>query len=59
MVAGHVFTFGRSCLTFEREVLAEEHAYPDDEQSTGKLIRRALEDDTSAHKASVGLVTMP
>lgn len=59
MVAGHILTFGRSCLSFEREVLAEGHAYPDDEQSTRKLIREALEDDTSAHKASDGLATMP
>ena len=46
--AGHVLTFGRGCLSFEREVLAE--AYPECEPSTGKLIRQALEEDTSAHK---------
>ena len=50
MLAGHVLTFGRSCLAFEREVLAEE-SHPEDEQSTGKLIRQALERDGSAHKA--------
>ena len=50
MLAGHVLTFGRSCLSFEREILAED--YPDNEQSTGKLIRQALDSDGSAHKAS-------
>ncbi len=50
VLAGHVLTFGRSCLSFEREVLAEEYP-PDNEQSTGKLIRQALERDGSAHKA--------
>lgn len=50
MLAGHVLTFGRSCLSFEREVLAEEYP-PENEASTGKLIRQALEEDGSAHKA--------
>ena len=35
VLAGHVLTFGRSCLSFEREVLAEDYP-PDNEQSTGK-----------------------
>ena len=48
MHVGHVLTFGRGCLSFEREVLAE--AYPEYEPSTGKLIRQALDEDTSAHK---------
>ena len=50
VLAGHVLTFGRSCLAFEREVLAEEYL-SEEEQSTGKLIRQALENDSSANKA--------
>ena len=47
-LAGHVLTFGRACLSFEREVLADE--YPEKDPSTGKLIRDAMAEDVSAHK---------
>ena len=47
-LAGHVLTLGRACLSFEREVLADE--YPEKDPSTGKLIRDAIAEDVSAHK---------
>ena len=43
-----MLTFGRACLSFEREVLADE--YPEKDPSTGKLIRDAIAEDVSAHK---------
>ncbi|CAK0774062.1 hypothetical protein CVIRNUC_004130 [Coccomyxa viridis] len=48
LLTGHVLTFGRACLSFEREVLADE--YPEKDPSTGKLIRDAIAEDVSAHK---------